>query len=111
MRISDWSSDVCSSDLKYAKLSDRKLQAQTDELKKRLKDESLDTILPDAFALVRETAKRVLGMRHFDVQLIGGMVLHEGSVSEMKTGEGRTEERSVGKECVSKRGSRWAGDY
>lgn len=75
---------------KYKKLSDEKLIAQTDALKKRLKKESLDSILPDAFAVVREAAGRVLGMRHFDVQLIGGMVLHEGNVSEMKTGEGKT---------------------
>ena len=59
-------------------------------LKKRLKKESLDKILPDAFAVVREAATRTLGQRHFDVQLIGGMVLHEGNVAEMKTGEGKT---------------------
>jgi len=59
-------------------------------LKKRLKKESLDKILPDAFAVVREAASRAVGQRHFDVQLIGGMVLHEGNVAEMKTGEGKT---------------------
>lgn len=75
---------------KYKKLSDKQLREQTDVLKKRLKKESLDKILPDAFAVVREAATRTLGQRHFDVQLIGGMVLHEGSVSEMKTGEGKT---------------------
>jgi preprotein translocase subunit SecA len=75
---------------KYKKLSDKELQAQTDVLKKRLKKESLDAILPDAFAIVREAATRVLGQRHFDVQLIGGIVLHEGNVAEMKTGEGKT---------------------
>jgi len=75
---------------KYKKMSDEKLQQQTEVLKKRLKKESLDAILPDAFAVVREAADRVLGMRHFDVQLIGGMVLHEGNVAEMKTGEGKT---------------------
>jgi len=75
---------------KYKKLTDKQLQAQTDVLKKRLKKESLDTILPDAFAVMREAATRALGMRHFDVQLMGGMVLHEGSVAEMKTGEGKT---------------------
>ncbi len=77
---------------KYKKLSKKELKAQPELLKKRLqkKGESLDTILPDAFALVREASERVLGMRHFDVQLIGGMVLHEGSVAEMKTGEGKT---------------------
>ena len=75
---------------KYKKLSDKQLQAQTDVLKKRLAKESLDAILPDAFAVVREAASRVLGQRHFDVQLIGGMVIHEGNVAEMKTGEGKT---------------------
>lgn len=75
---------------KYEEMSDSDLQKQTDLLKKRLKKESLDKILPDAFAVVREGASRSLGLRHFDVQLIGGMVLHEGSVAEMKTGEGKT---------------------
>ena len=75
---------------KYTKLTDKQLQAQTDILKKRLTKESLDAILPDAYAVVREAATRVLGQRHFDVQLIGGMVLHEGNVAEMKTGEGKT---------------------
>ena len=76
---------------KYKKLSDAKLRAQTGEFKKRLEQgESLDKILPDAFAVVREAATRTLKQRHFDVQLIGGMVLHEGNVSEMKTGEGKT---------------------
>lgn len=76
---------------KYKKMSKAELQKQTAELKKRLeKDASLDVLLPDAFALVREASDRVLGMRHFDVQLIGGMALHEGNVAEMKTGEGKT---------------------
>lgn len=75
---------------KYKKMSDTELQSQTDKLKKRLKKESLDKILPEAFAVVREAATRTIGIRHFDVQLIGGMVLHEGNVSEMKTGEGKT---------------------
>ncbi|HSX53535.1 MAG TPA: preprotein translocase subunit SecA [Patescibacteria group bacterium] len=75
---------------KYKKLSDAKLREQTKVLKDRLKKESLDKILPDAFAVVREAATRALGQRHFDVQLIGGMVLHEGNVGEMKTGEGKT---------------------
>lgn len=77
---------------KYKKLSKTDLRKQTEVLKKRLakKNESLDTILPDAFALVREAADRVLGMRHFDVQLIGGMVLHEGNIAELRTGEGKT---------------------
>jgi len=75
---------------KYKKLSDKQLREQTDVLKKRLKKESLDDIMPDAFAVVREAATRALGQRHFDVQLIGGLVLHEGNVAEMKTGEGKT---------------------
>jgi preprotein translocase subunit SecA len=75
---------------KYQELDDGQLKAQTDILKERLKKESLDSILPDAFAVVREVATRVLGQRHFDVQLIGGIVLHEGNVAEMKTGEGKT---------------------
>ncbi len=74
----------------YQKMTDAKLKEQTEVLKKRLKKETLDKILPDAFALVREAATRAIGQRHFDVQLIGGMVLHEGNVAEMKTGEGKT---------------------
>lgn len=77
---------------KYKKMSDKELQGQTDKLKKRLtkKGITLDTILPDAFAVVREASDRILKMRHFDVQLIGGMVLNDGNVAEMKTGEGKT---------------------
>ena len=71
--------------------SDAELQATTPELKRRLeKGESLDSILPEAFAVCREAGRRVLGMRHFDVQLMGGMVLHRGGIAEMKTGEGKT---------------------
>jgi len=73
------------------KLSDDELKAKTAEFKNRLeRGESLDSLLFEAFAVVREVAKRTLGMRHFDVQLIGGMVIHEGKVAEMKTGEGKT---------------------
>jgi preprotein translocase subunit SecA len=75
---------------KYEAMKDKELQGQTEILRKRLGSESLDAILPDAFAVVREAAKRSLGMRHFDVQLMGGMVLHEGNIAEMKTGEGKT---------------------
>lgn len=77
---------------KYKKLSKPDLKKQTEVLKKRLtkKSVTLDTLLPDAFALVREASDRVLKMRHFDVQLIGGMVLHEGDIAELKTGEGKT---------------------
>ncbi len=70
--------------------SDKELAAMSEELMKRLEKKSLDAILPEAFAVVREAAFRVLGQRHFDVQLIGGLVLHEGKVAEMKTGEGKT---------------------
>lgn len=77
---------------KYKDMKKADLAKQTDVLKKRLakKGTTLDDILPDAFALVREASTRVLGMRHFDVQLIGGMALHQGNVAEMKTGEGKT---------------------
>jgi preprotein translocase subunit SecA len=76
---------------KYKKMSDATLKKQTAEFKKRLAGkETLDDLLPDVFALVREASDRVLGMRHFDVQLIGGMVLHDGNVAELKTGEGKT---------------------
>ena len=75
---------------KYSKMTDSQLKKQTSVLKERLAKESLDQVLPDAFALVKEAATRTLGQRHFDVQLIGGMVLHEGNVAEMKTGEGKT---------------------
>ena len=67
------------------------LQQKTIEFKERLaKGKTLDDILPEAFAVVREASKRKLGQRHYDVQLIGGIVLHQGKISEMKTGEGKT---------------------
>ena len=77
---------------KYKAFSDEELAKQTEVLKQRLhkKGTTLDTILPDAFAVVREMADRVIGERHYDVQLIGSMVLHEGNVAELKTGEGKT---------------------
>ena len=74
-----------------AKLKDSELVGKTAEFKKQLADgKTLDDILPEAFAVVREASKRVLGMRHFDVQLIGGIILHQGRIAEMKTGEGKT---------------------
>ncbi|HEV7476510.1 MAG TPA: preprotein translocase subunit SecA [Burkholderiales bacterium] len=74
-----------------AKLSDAQLRGKTDELKKKYADgATLDDLLPEAFAVVREASKRALRMRHFDVQLLGGMVLHNGKIAEMKTGEGKT---------------------
>ncbi|CUU10166.1 MAG: SEC-C metal-binding domain-containing protein [Fimbriimonadales bacterium] len=73
------------------KLTNEQLRAKTDEFKKRLQDgATLDDILPEAFAVVREAARRTLNMRHFDVQLLGGIVLHQGRIAEMKTGEGKT---------------------
>ncbi len=75
----------------YEQLSDEALRAKTDEFKQRISQgESLDNLLPEAFAVVREGSKRVMKMRHFDVQLLGGMSLHEGKISEMGTGEGKT---------------------
>lgn len=78
-------------ELDMEKLSDEELKAKTEEFKNRLKNgETLDDILPEAFAVVREASKRVLQMRHFDVQIIGGVVLHQGRIAEMRTGEGKT---------------------
>ncbi|WHI48276.1 preprotein translocase subunit SecA [Microbulbifer sp. VAAF005] len=75
----------------FQKLDDAGLRAKTDEFRQRLADgEKLDQILPEAFAAVREAGRRAMGMRHFDVQLIGGMTLHEGRIAEMRTGEGKT---------------------
>lgn len=75
----------------YEKLSDEALKAKTQEFRDRLaQGEKLDNLLPEAFATVREASTRVFGMRHFDVQLIGGMILHDGKIAEMKTGEGKT---------------------
>ena len=72
-------------------LSDEQLAHKTIEFKEQLADgKTLDDILPEAFAVVREAAYRTLGQRHFDVQLMGGIVLHQGKISEMKTGEGKT---------------------
>ena len=74
-----------------SKLSDKELKDKTPYFKEQLKNgKTLDDILPEAFAVVREASKRVLGMRHFDVQLIGGIVLHQGRIAEMRTGEGKT---------------------
>ncbi len=83
--------NVNSFDAKMKSLSDAELQQKTPEFKARLaKGESLDQILPEAFAVCREASTRVLGMRHYDVQLIGGIILHRGCIAEMKTGEGKT---------------------
>ena len=75
----------------FERLSDEQLRAKTDELRERVQDgEEMDDLVPEAFAVVREAAKRTLGQRHFDVQLMGGYVLHQGKIAEMKTGEGKT---------------------
>ena len=77
---------------KYEKLSDEELKGAFEELRQKVKngEATMDDVLEDSFAITREASKRVLGMRHYDVQLIGGMVLHEGKIAEMKTGEGKT---------------------
>src|SRR5438128_1733419 len=75
----------------FVALSDAELRAKTDEFRTRYTEgEELDDLLPEAFSAVREAAKRTIGQRHFDVQLIGGMVLHQGKIAEMRTGEGKT---------------------
>lgn len=82
---------VNAKEAKYQGMSDEELKSQTPILKKRIENgETLEALLPDAFAVVREASKRVLNMRHFDVQILGGIVLHQGKISEMKTGEGKT---------------------
>ena len=76
---------------KFESMRDKELKNMTSEFKERLANgETLDDILPEAFAVVREASKRVLGLRQYDVQFIGGMVLHQGRIAEMKTGEGKT---------------------
>ena len=83
--------EVAAFEPEIQKLADDQLAAKTVEFRTRLDNgEDLDDLLPEAFACVREAAKRTVGMRPFDVQLIGGMVLHEGRIAEMKTGEGKT---------------------
>jgi len=82
-RINSWEAEL-------ELLEDDELRAQADSLRERASNgESLDELLPETFAVVRETSRRTMGMRHFDVQMIGGMVLHGGSIAEMKTGEAR----------------------
>src|SRR3712207_6670342 len=75
----------------WSELSNEQLRAKTDSFRRRLREgETLDDLLPEAFATVREVARRTIGQRHHDVQLIGGIVLHQGKIAEMKTGEGKT---------------------
>src|SRR5215210_893748 len=83
--------EVNAKEPEIARFSDLQLREKTDQFRQRLKaGETLDDLLPEAFAVVREAGKRILNMRHFDVQLIGGVVLHRGRIAEMKTGEGKT---------------------
>ena len=90
-RVTPIKNKVLSLEEEYSKLSDKDLQAKTPEFKERLaKGETLDDILPEAFAACREASWRVLGMKHFPVQIIGGIILHQGRIAEMKTGEGKT---------------------
>ena len=92
-------------------LSDEELKGMTPLFKERLeKGEELDAILPEAFAAVREAARRTVNMRHFDVQLIGGVVLHEGKIAEMATGEGKTLVATlpVYLNALTERGSTWS---
>ena len=89
-RIIPVAKKVMTYDEEYSALSDAQLRAKTDEFKLRLGGETLDDILPEAFAAIREAAWRVLGMKHFYVQILGGIILHQGRIAEMKTGEGKT---------------------
>lgn len=90
-RILPLQKKVLALDEEYAALTDEELKAKTPEFKSRLDNgETLDDILPEAFATCREAAARVLKMKHFPVQIIGGIILHQGRIAEMKTGEGKT---------------------
>ena len=90
-RIGGLKDKVLALEGEYGALSDEQLQAKTPEFIERLtKGETLDDILPEAFAACREAAWRVLGMKHYPVQILGGIILHQGRIAEMKTGEGKT---------------------
>jgi preprotein translocase subunit SecA len=90
-RITKIVGKVNSFESEMEKLSEEELKHKTVEFRERLANgETLDQLLPEAFAVVREASKRVLGLRHYDVQMIGGIVLHEGKIAEMRTGEGKT---------------------
>ena len=75
---------------KFEKLNDQELKKFSESLNEKAQNNNLDELLVEAFALVRESSKRVIGLRHYDVQIMGGLVLHQGKISEMKTGEGKT---------------------
>jgi preprotein translocase subunit SecA len=90
-RLSGIAEQVNSIEDDFVRMTDAELRAESDTFKKRYEDgEDLDDLMPEAFATVREAAKRTLGQRHFDVQLMGGAALHLGNIAEMKTGEGKT---------------------
>ena len=90
-RLRPWVARINDLEPAWSQLSDAELRGKTAHFRQRLDNgEKLDGVLEEAFATVREASKRALGMRHYDVQLIGGMVLHRGAISEMKTGEGKT---------------------
>jgi len=90
-RMRKWALRVNELEEQFGNLADTELQGKTAEFRRRLDEgESLDALLPEAFATVREAGRRVMGMRHYDVQLVGGITLHEGRIAEMKTGEGKT---------------------
>ena len=90
-RINGIKDKVLALDTEFSALTDEQLQAKTPEFKERLNNgETLDDILPEAFAACREAAWRVLGMKHYPVQILGGIILHQGRIAEMKTGEGKT---------------------
>ena len=90
-QLSKIAAEVNSFEAATVPLSDEELRAKTQEFKNRLtQGEDLDDLLPEAFAVVREAAKRTLGQRHYDVQLMGGAAMHMGNIAEMKTGEGKT---------------------
>ena len=90
-QLEEYTKAVNSLEDSFASLTDAELRAETDNFRERLEDgESLDILLPEAFAVVREASKRTLGKRHYDVQIMGGAALHLGNIAEMKTGEGKT---------------------
>ena len=90
-KLSQIVDEINSHEAAFEALSDEQLKAKTGEFKARLEDgETLDDLLPEAFAVVRETGKRTIGLRHYDIQMIGGMTLHKGRIAEMRTGEGKT---------------------
>jgi preprotein translocase subunit SecA len=90
-KLSPLLNEISALEESYEKLSEAELRAKTDEFRQRFAEgETLDDLLPEAFAVVREASKRTIGLRHYDVQMVGGIVLHRGMIAEMRTGEGKT---------------------